>query len=227
MKYNEFILRVNKSTSIPLRLIHNAFIEYSKSNPFKDSLFNRASLRYFVQKIVEWKKTTLFGKFKYEKMGLEPSDTSINDRNWNPQKTVTQGLIGRLFDKNSTPPQNYLYNLCVYDSKIEKSNIQSDIESVEVFGKIPKNSIRIPIINGGTYSPDFMYVVKKAGQISEINVVIESKGYDKKEDIPIDELFKIRCAEEFFKQLENDGIKVEFRTQINTDQMYNIFKEMV
>lgn len=72
-----------------------------------------------------------------------------------------------------------------------------------------------------------MYIVKKAGQISEVNVVIESKGYDKKEDIPIDELFKIKCAEEFFKQLENDGIKVEFRTQINTDQMYNIFKEMV
>ena len=227
MKYNDFILRVNKSTNIPLKLIHNAFIEFSKVSPFTESLFNRASLRYFVEKIITWKKSTLFGKFKYEKMSLEPGDTSINDKNWNPQRTVTQGLIGRLIDKNSTPPKNYLYDLCVYDSKIEKNNIQLDIDSVEVFGKIPKNSIRIPVINGGTYSPDFMYVVRKAGEISEVNVVIESKGYDKREDIPADELFKIKCAEQFFKQLENDGIKVEFRTQINSDKMYDIFKEIL
>jgi type III restriction enzyme len=227
MKYNEFILRVNKATSVPLKLIHNAFIEYSKINIFKDTLFNRASLRYFVEKIIEWKKSTLFGKFKYEKIGLEPSDTSINDVNWNPRKTITQGLLGRLFDKHSTPPSNYLYNLCVYDSKIEKENIQSDIDGVEVFGKIPKSSIRIPVINGGTYSPDFMYIVKKSGEISEVNLVIESKGYDKSDDIPVDELFKIKCAEAFFKQLEKDGVKVEFKTQINTDKMYNIVKELL
>lgn len=227
MKYNEFILRVNKATSIPLKLIHNAFIEYSKIATFRDALFNRSSLRFFVGKIIEWKKNTLFGKFKYEKIGLEPSDTSINDKYWNPRKTITQGLLGRLFDKHSTPPSNYLYNLCVYDSKIEKENIQSDIEGVEVFGKIPKSSIRIPIINGGTYSPDFMYVIKKAGKVSEINLVIESKGYDKADDIPVDELFKIKCAEAFFKQLEKDGVKVEFKTQINTDKMYNIVKELL
>lgn len=227
MKYNEFIMRVNKSTNISLKNIHNAFILYSKTKVIENSLFNRASLRYFIEKIIEWKKSTLFGRFKYEKIGLEPSDTSINDKNWNPRKTVTQGLLGHLFDKNFTPPSNYLYDLCVYDSKIEKENIQTDIEGVEVFGKIPKGSIRIPIINGGTYSPDFMYIVKKGGKVSELNLVIESKGYDKAEDIPVDELFKIKCAEEFFKQFNKDGIKVEFRTQINTDKIYNIVKELV
>ena len=227
MKYNEFLMRVNKSTSIPLKLIHNAFVEYSKTNSFNDTLFNRASLTYFVMKIIEWKKSTLFGKFKYEKISLEPSDTSINDKNWNPHKTITQGLLGRLYDKNSKPPVNYLYDLCVYDSKIEKENIQTDVQGVEVFGKIPKSSIRIPVINGGTYSPDFIYVVKKNGQVSEINLVIESKGYDKFDDIPVDEVFKIKCAEVFFKQLEKDGVKVEFRTQINTDKMYNIIKELM
>lgn len=227
MKYNEFILRVNKSTNIPLKNIHDSFVKFYKTNPFENSLFNRASLRYFVEKIIDWKKNTLFGKFKYEKIGLEPSDTSINDVNWNPRKTITQGLLGRLFDKNHTPPANYLYDLCVYDSKIEKDNIQTDIKEVEVFGKIPKSSIRIPVINGGTYSPDFMYIVKKDGKVSELNLVIESKGYNKSEDIPVDELFKIKCAEVFFKQLEKDGIKVEFKTQINTDKIYNIVKELV
>jgi len=227
MKYNEFILRVNKATSIPLKLIHNAFVEYSKTNVFKESLFNRASLQYFIEKIIKWKKNILFGKFKYEKMGLEPSDTSINDKNWNPRKTITQGLLGRLYDRHSTPPANYLYNLCVYDSKIEKENIQSDVDGVEVFGKIPKSSIRIPVINGGTYSPDFMYIVKKSGKVSEVNLVIEAKGYDNPDDIPVDELFKIKCAEVFFEQLKKDGVNVEFKTQINTDKMYQIIKELV
>ncbi|MFH1694121.1 MAG: type III restriction-modification system endonuclease [Bacillota bacterium] len=227
MKYNEFLMRVNKSTSIPLKLIHHSFVEYYKLYPFKGTLFNRASLTFFVMKIIEWKKGTLFGKFKYEKMGLEPSDTSINDKNWNSHKTITQGLLGRLYDKNSKPPINYLYDLCVYDSKIEKDNIQSDVQGVEVFGKIPKGSIRIPVINGGSYSPDFMYVVKRNGEVSELNLVIESKGYDKAEDIPVDELFKIKCAEVFFKQLESDGVKVEFKTQINADKMYNIIRGLM
>lgn len=163
MKYNDFILKVNRSTSIPLKVIHNAFIEYSKINSFKDTLFNRASSRYFIEKIIEWKKNTLFGKFKYEKIGLEPNDTSINDKNWNPRKTITQGLIGRLLDKHSTPSSNYLYNLCVYDSKIEKENIQSDIDGVEVFGKIPKSSIRIPVINGGSISRILCMSSRKQG----------------------------------------------------------------
>jgi len=227
MKYNEFIMRVNKSTNIPLKVIHNAFIEYFKISSFENSLFNRASLRYFIEKIIIWKKTTLFGKFKYEKVGLEPSDTSINYENWNPKKTITQGLLGRFYDKNKTPPANYLYDLCVYDSKIERENIQTDGKSVEVFEKIPRGSIRIPIINGGTYTPDFIYVVKKDGEISELNLVIESKGYDKKEDIPPDEAFKIKCAKAFFKQLDKDGIKVEFKTQINTESIYNIVKGFV
>lgn len=72
-----------------------------------------------------------------------------------------------------------------------------------------------------------MYVLKKAGKLSEVSLVIESKGYDKAEDIPVDESFRIKCAEIFFKQLEKDGVKVEFKTQINTDKMYNIVKELI
>jgi len=32
---------------------------------------------------------------------------------------------------------------------------------VIVYGKIPRRSISIPTITGQSYSPDFMYVVKK------------------------------------------------------------------
>jgi type III restriction enzyme len=45
---------------------------------------------------------------------------------------------------------------------LECKNITKEIEEVIVYGKIPRRSISIPTIGNDSYSPDFMYVVKKA-----------------------------------------------------------------
>ncbi len=49
--------------------------------------------------------------------------------------------------------------------------------------KIPKNSIKIPVANGGTYSPDFMYLVDKKDGSSELNLIIESKDVESERDL--------------------------------------------
>lgn len=53
----------------------------------------------------------------------------------------------------------YLYDICLSDSELEKKNIMLDNDEVIAFGKIPLRSIRIPLIDGASYSSDFMYVV--------------------------------------------------------------------
>ena len=51
-----------------------------------------------------------------------------------------------------------------------------------MFTKIPKNSIKIPVAGGGTYSPDFAYIVKtKSGEV--LNFVIEAKGVAGSDDL--------------------------------------------
>lgn len=65
------------------------------------------------------------------------------------------------------------------------------------------------------YSPDFMYVVKKADGTKELNIVIETKAYDRETQISTDEDTKIACAENFFKALTANGYTVHFCKQIN------------
>ena len=101
-----------------------------------------------------------------------------------------------------------------------------DNEEVIVFGKIPSRSIRIPLIDGASYSPDFMYVVKRDNDIKEINLVLETKDYKTEDDIPSDQKYKIKCAKRFFEQLKEDGYDVKFRVQINNTQISNLIRKL-
>lgn len=78
---------------------------------------------------------------------------------------IVRNDIGVLNCKE-TPLKNYLYDSCSYDSEMERNNIThsiiSDIASVEVYGKIPRHTVRIPTYADGTYSLDFMYVINRA-----------------------------------------------------------------
>lgn len=128
----------------------------------------------------------------------------------------------------------YLYDAKAYDSPLELDNIESDIDGglsgiaeVIVYGKIPRSSIAIPTIAGGTYSPDFMYVVKKADGEKELNIVVETKDVENKSTLRGVEAAKIKCAEIFFKNLSAQGYKVYFRTQLNNKKMLQIVKEVV
>lgn len=100
----------------------------------------------------------------------------------------------------------------------------ADIEEVVVYGKIPRSSISIPTITGENYSPDFMYVVKKKSGAKELNIVVETKLVEGKSDIRGMEEAKIKCAEEFFKQLTIDGYKVSFHTQISNKKVKQIIE---
>lgn len=121
----------------------------------------------------------------------------------------------------------YLYDIVAYDSPLEHDNIQAEIEDVIVFGKIPRNSIRIPTINGGTYSPDFMYVVNKKDVMKELNIVVETKDVENRKDLRGIEGDKIQCAEVFFNQLKLDGYDVKFRTQLNNQKIKSVIEEFL
>lgn len=55
---------------------------------------------------------------------------------------------------NATPLDSFLFDSLFFDSEIERQNITGTaIQEVTVFTKIPKNSIKIPVAGGETYSP--------------------------------------------------------------------------
>ena len=224
--YNVFLNKIYNSTNIPIKVIHNSFVEFSKNRRLKDSLFNNNTLINFINQINNWKHEMLFGKFKYSSTALENKETVLTDRDGNPKEYVADGSLGVGYSENAKPSDKYLYDICLYDSELEKKNIMLDNEEVIVFGKIPSRSIRIPLIDGASYSPDFMYVVKRDNDIKEINLVLETKDYKTEDDIPSDQKYKIKCAERFFEQLKKDGYDVKFRVQINNTQISNLIRNL-
>lgn len=92
-------------------------------------------------------------------------------------------------------------------------------------GIIPKNSTRIPLVGGTTYSPDFAYVVKRADGKVALNLVVETK--DKTElDLGGGEAQRIKYAEAFFNQL-GGATQVHFKKQLSGVKMLDLIEQIV
>lgn len=224
--YREFLKRANRNTSVPIMSLHRAIVSYSKLAPFSDDFINETSLTRFVNKFNEWRSEHLQGRFSYRRATTNATETALSKADGSPQKVITQGLVGVHMDYGIVSDK-FLYDSIVYDSPLERENVLADIDEVIVYGKIPRKSVSIPTIADSSYSPDFMYVVKKSTGEHDLNVVIETKAVESGVDLRGNEKIKISCAERFFEQLKVDGYTVHFRRQINHESMLQIVKEIV
>lgn len=234
LPYGVFLKRVSDATNISLEKIHSAICRYTKkSGKIKDSHFNEQAISALVQSFTDWKIETLQGRFKYKKTDGQAGATALTYADGSVREEIAQGRIG-IKMKEGDAADKYLYDAKAYDSPLELEDIESDIDGdlsgiaeVVVYGKIPRSSIAIPTIAGGTYSPDFMYVVKKANGDKELNIVVETKDVENKSTLRGIEAAKIKCAEIFFKNLSAQGYNVHFRTQLNNKKMLQIVKEVL
>jgi type III restriction enzyme len=225
--YGVFLSRITRVTSIPISVLHAALIRYcQKHGQIDPQYINENSASAFCAEFQNWKVSKLQGRFRYVKSGVPCGATALSYADGTPREEITQGRIGTKIVEG-TPSAKYLYDAYAYDSPLEKDNLLADIEEVVVFGKIPRSSIAIPTIAGGTYSPDFMYIVRKANGEKELNIVVETKGVDSKDTLRKTEDAKIECAKVFFENLSRDGFVVHFRDQINNKQMKQIIQEVL
>lgn len=234
LPYGVFLKRVSDVTNISLEKIHSAICRYTKkSGKIKDSHFNEQAIGALVQSFTDWKIETLQGRFRYKKTDGSTGATALTYADGSVREEIAQGRIG-IKVKEGDAADKYLYDAKAYDSPLELEDIESDIDGglsgiaeVIVYGKIPRSSIAIPTIAGGTYSPDFMYVVKKANGDKELNIVVETTDVENKSTLRGVEAAKIKCAEVFFKNLSAQGYNVHFRTQLNNKKMLQIVKDVL
>lgn len=108
-----------------------------------------------------------------------------------------------------------------YDSDFELEIVEQDpdIDSIEIFGKLPRLKIKTPL---GDYNPDFCYAIKST-EGNKIFLVVEAKGYQSSTAIPVDEKGKIDFAKKYFEALsehyKNQNIKISFKERINKTQL--------
>jgi type III restriction enzyme len=114
-----------------------------------------------------------------------------------------------------------------YDSDFELEIVEQDpdIDSIEIFGKLPRLKIKTPL---GDYNPDFCYVIK-AKDHKKVFLVVEAKGYQTETEIPADEKAKIDFAKKYFEALaeyyKDKNIKISFKERINKTQLAALINE--
>jgi len=227
LPYNDFLKRINRQTNLSIQLVHSVLSAFAKTNIVRSEKINEQSAANFVKLFHDWKVKKLSGRFSYSKANLPVRATALTFSDGTPKSEITQGVIGTKF-MDGTPSVKYLYDVYAFDSPLEKDNIMVDgIQEIIVYGKIPKSSIAIPTITGQSYSPDFMYVVKKDNGEKILNVIVETKDVENQSSLREIEQAKIDCARVFFNQLTIDGYKVNFRTQLNNKKIREIIDEVL
>lgn len=226
MKYNEFLQRINKMTNIPITKLHHAFCIVHTTYPIESEKINERTVINIVNRFSDWKYENLKGHFTYKKADIPIIRTALTNSDGSPVDSISKLYIGSK-DVDGKINANYLYNALAYDSDLELENIKANIEDVIVYGKIPRKSIAIPTIDGQTYSPDFIYILKEKDGSQSLNLVVETKNYERESSLRKEEQYRIKCAEAFFEALKADGINVTYRQQLKNDKILNIIENVL
>ncbi len=225
--YNEFLRRASRHTNIPVQILHSAICSAANDGcEITSEMFNDNSMARLIGAIDDWKCEQLIGCVRYKQANYMAKETKLTHADGTVRNEVVQAFIGNKMVPGE-PPAKYLYDAYAHDSPLELQNIKAEIDEVVVYGKIPSRSICIPTVASSNYSPDFMYVVKKIDGTKELNIVVETKAYDKETTISPDEEIKISCADEFFKEMTAKGYTVCFRKQINSTAVKDIINELL
>jgi type III restriction enzyme len=226
MGYKAFVTALSKELALDVTMLHAVLGDLLRSkaldiNPY----MSLATIRAMKSGFNEYLMQQVFGKFQvnYRKTSNCVHPTKFTDATGRVKTTIDSGDVGVYADAVGTPHENYLFNEVFYDSMLELNNITNPPQEVIVYAKIPKNSIRIPLVGGGTYSPDFAYVVKSHDGRSELNFVVESK--DKTQlGLGGDEAQKIEHAKAMFEQL-GALFDVKFVTQLKNSEISGLIGE--
>lgn len=222
LAYNKFLDIISKGTCIPITTIHNSMVRLNTTNPINPlKFFTRKTAQNTIKRFNEQISTYLIQKLEYKKIDVSVHPTALTKIDGTLRKVAAHRL--GVLHSDETPPEKYLYEELFYDSN-EIDAIKEKIDTVIVFGKIPKNSIKIPVIHGQTYSPDFAYIVKGKDESTKLHIVIESKNKDQ-EFLHDNEKYKIALANRFFDTINDSGIQVIFETQMKDDTITSIINK--
>ena len=220
MKYSDFLKELSKMLNINIATLHQSIIDAETDI---NKYLNQTTLRIIKQNFDFFLMTQAFDKYsiEYKKVSNSIHPTKLTDEKGNVLKEISASDVGVLFSDEDVA-DSYFFEELYYDSDLEKSNIKTEIKEVIVFTKIPKNSIKIPVAGGKSYSPDFAYVLKFKDGEQKLNFIVETKDVNSKDGLRDEEKFKIKHAEKFF-----DGkVKIEFRTQFSNNKIVDLIKEI-
>jgi type III restriction enzyme len=219
MKYNDFLKQLSTTLNINIKTMHECIVDIKKDiNQF----LNQSTIRILKQKFDDYLMYKALNKFgiEYQKVESTVHPTKFTDIDGKVKDGIEASSIG-VFHSEERVADNYLFEDLFYDSELEKENIKENIADVLVFTKIPKNSIKIPVAGGKSYSPDFAYVLNFLDGKKKIYFIVETKNVDSSDDLRKEELQKIKFAKEFF----GESIDIKFEPQFNNNKIVDLIQK--
>lgn len=225
MKYGEFLKSISQETSIPPQQIHPFIIQGMsyKNNDIRcinewtmkklitdfNHRFNQRFKNHYQYKQLQFKANT--SVYDYEKEDFV-DEVSANALGTNSRKIAKQ-------DMHSLYEQPPLY----YDSEHPELDVlerdYSNI-SVSVYGKLPKQAIKIPRYDKGSTTPDFIFKIEEENQPAKY-LLVEAKSSDmRKSDIQA-----VDIQDKYFKQMLEDNIYYEMIT--NDNEVWNTLIKLI
>ncbi|MBS1628710.1 MAG: type III restriction-modification system endonuclease [Bacteroidetes bacterium] len=220
MKYSDFLKELSKILNINLATIHQSIIDAGTDI---NKHLNPTTLRIIKDKFDHFLMANAIDKFsiEYKKVSNNIHPTKLTDEKGNVLSEISASDIG-IFFSDEDVAQSYFFDELYYDSELEMKNIKTEINEVIVFTKIPKNSIKIPVAGGKTYSPDFAYVLKFKDGKQKLNFIVETKDVGSDDGLREEEKAKIKHAEKFF----GGKVKIEFRKQFSNNKIVDLIREL-
>ena len=221
MKYSDFLKELSKALNINLKTINQSLIDAKiEINKY----LNPTTIRVIKQNFDNFLMYNAIDKFsiEYQKISNTIHPTKLTNQNGEVLSEVSASDIGVLYSDQKVAT-NYLFDELYYDSDLEKENIIQNLKEVIVFTKIPKNSIKIPVAGGKTYSPDFAYVLQFENGDKKLHFIVETKNITTEKSLREEEKQKIKHAEKFF----NGMVKIKFKTQFSNDKIMDLIGEII
>lgn len=228
LSYGEWLKAVYQQTFLPISAVHAGLTRRNATKTLPQDFFSKATLSRFVAKFHSWMQDSFVSRFSYTRIDGVLGATALTEANGEPLESIIQGNLGIHRTEHFQVSDKYLYDAFVYDSDLEKANIKnSGLKEVEVFGKIPRCSIKVPLYFGGTTSPDFMYVLRTPEGALSLNFIVETKDVKTRNDLRGVEVLKIKAAKKFFEFMQQQGIRVCFEPQLKQDDIVVMLQQLL
>lgn len=227
--YLEFVRTLSNNTKTPLSFVVKVFNALSYDFKKKMLCNNPEQAQREISEIINKNLIAMLkANIKYD--GISGTGLPNVFKTDNGKTYLDTGSTGK-FQKDITGDfslkTKWVFEEVIeYDSDFELEIVEKDpdIDSIEIFAKLPRLKIKTPL---GDYNPDFCYCIK-TNNGNQIYLVIEAKGYNSVTEIPEDEKAKIDFAKKYFEALaehyKNQNIKIFFKERINRTQLAALIK---
>jgi type III restriction enzyme len=217
----EFVKTLANATKLSMKTIASVLHQIDKEKFELIAKNENMALQKIEDELVGAIYETIINKISYDLKEIKTCNTSLTDADGKLKEFIYTGSLGvetyKLGKKSLQEKSLYDEDFMEVDSTIEKTTInESDDKRITVYGKLPK--VNIPTAHGKSYNPDFGYVIE-CDDKKELYFVVETKGYEKFDEISASEKLKIKSAQAFFEKLREKGVNVHYETKLNSPKL--------